>query len=448
MREKIKKIITIPILVLLLLSISGCVPETIKGIKDTSDKDDWKKAEGNTVGAEAYRRVDACGDYHFDAEGRVFCGGGTKSGQWILTDEKAYGEEYPNRYDIGHRISKDSYIPGEVMYVDITFRLQGDDVEDSEDIWGAIYFADMKDGSRDGGPAVRQYFRKLQNEEVNHPVEMSHFGRDNDGRKGSSKGNDGDIEYRFTAFLPFPRLCAEEDRIYAVLDISDGEGKVLSRYIREYTFKRGEDLEYMEEESYENNPEFTCIEHPGRWDMTDIRFIGGDDGEIKDGDIGIKAERYGVEGGDMVYTYRTGDGSYCRIRVPDIYPDTTLYAGDKFMEWIRNTDYQGLNGKEAVLHCSLAFSDVDFDSGKHGVKVEPRVYLEGSYSQAGETFDAPCRLNVSGIIPEGDKDGDKIYLAYGVMDGFSGNVRMYNIYEYTYTKGPVLEWIYNPPMYD
>ena len=46
----------------------------------------------------------------------------------------------------------------------------------------------------------------------------------------------------------------------------------------------------------------------------------------------------------------------------------------------------------------------------------------------------------------GNDTGDKIYLCYEATDDISGNVRMSNIYEYTYTKGPETEWVYNPAM--
>ena len=35
-----------------------------------------------------------------------------------------------------------------------------------------------------------------------------------------------------------------------------------------------------------------------------------------------------------------------------------------------------------------------------------------------------------------------------MMDTIAGDIRMYDIYEYTWQEGPVTEWIYNPPMYD
>ena len=41
--------------------------------------------------------------------------------------------------------------------------------------------------------------------------------------------------------------------------------------------------------------------------MTDVRYIGGDGEEVRDGEMTIKAERYGAEGQEMVYTF-TKDG--------------------------------------------------------------------------------------------------------------------------------------------
>ena len=56
-------------------------------------------------------------------------------------------------------------------------------------------------------------------------------------------------------------------------------------------------------------------------------------------------------------------------------------------------------------------------------------------------------LMVEGSFPEGEKDGDKLYLVWGVMDSEDGTNRLYNIYEYTWTAGPDVVWTYNPPMY-
>ena len=67
----------------------------------------------------------------------------------------------------------------------------------------------------------------------------------------------------------------------------------------------------------------------------------------------------------------------------------------------------------------------------------------------GETdYPEYAYTSLDGSFPAGEKEGEKIYLVYGMMDTNAGDIRMYDIYEYTWKKGPITEWIYNPPMYD
>lgn len=439
---------------IVIMNLSGCGRSYLRGFVESKKSEvEWKASADNKVGADAYRRVSACGDYHFNPQDKRFCDGIRYAGRWIKTDEKVYGEEYPNRYDVRRYDMEDSYLPGEKMKINLTFRLENKDIKNSDDIWGSLYFASAisNDISRQDGFVVRKYFGKSQNDDVKDPVEMSRFGRDNDGLQGSSKGQNGDLEYYFDARSRFPRLAADGDTIYVVLDIMDRENTVITRYIREYTFEMTEP-EPVEDETDDFNyedyyPEYYSIEYPGHWDMTDICFIGGDSSETEDGDIRIKAERYGVEGEDMVYTYYGDDGRVCRIYVPDIYPDTRIYADDTYNVWIRNSLCSEPANMGGVLHCSLALADVDFDRGTYGIKVHPRMYFDRGYSEEKETFDAPGKIHLDGSFPAGDESGEKLYLVYGVMDGLSGKVRMYNVYEYTYTKGPDTVWIYNPPMY-
>ena len=470
--KKIKRTVMILMLVFLAVSTAGCDKGSKQNIRDTKGAEegsksgkndekyeeyDWRKAKENTVGAEAYRRVDACGEYRFDPEGRAYIDGKMLTGEWVKTDEKVFGDELPNKYETRIWDIEDSYSPGEKMDVDLTFRVDYENIKDSDDIWGSMYFADLNgtDGDLGNKLAVRKYFGKSQNDDTYDPVEMSRFGKDNDGRNGSAKGSDGDIEYYYDARATFPRLCAQGDKIYVVLDISDAKDNIITRHLWEYTYEasdpgsKAEDAqEYVPTE--EDYPEFYSIEYPGRWDMTDIRFIGGNGDEVKDSDVTVKAERYGVEGEDMVYTFKGSDESYSRIYVPDFHPDSSVYAGGSFYAWIRNTDYRVPEDAEGKLHCSLALADVDFNKGKYGVKVNPRQYFDTMTSSLSDekTFDAPGKISFMDSFPAGKEDGEKIYLAYGVMDGFSGGVRMYNIYEYTYTMGPVTEWVHNPPMPD
>lgn len=454
--------------VFLILSMAGCDGGSVNNSRNTESTEDGsgksdskyeeydrKAAAVNKTGEEAFSRLTACGEYHFNREGRAYIDGNILTGKWVKTDEKIFGEEYPNHYDIWYLDIEDSYDPGREMKAVLTFRVEYDDIGESDDVWGSMYFADIGDseGSLDDKPVVREYFKKTQNDDTYEPVEMSRFGKDNDGRHGSAKGSDGDLEYYYDARAAFPRLCAEGDKIYVVLDISDREGTVITRYLWEYTFKMTEpDKENADETDHgpEDYPEYYSVEYPGCWNMTDIRFIGGDGEEIRDGDVTITAQRYGVEGEDMVYTFKGDDGSYTRIHVPDFYPTAKVFAGGSFFAWIKNTAYRDPEDAVGNLHCSLALADVEFDTGKYGIKIHPRQYIDTLISSMseGETFEAPGRIVFDGSFPAGQEDGEKIYLAYGVMDGFSGGVRMYNIYEYTYTMGPVTEWVYNPPMPD
>ena len=67
----------------------------------------------------------------------------------------------------------------------------------------------------------------------------------------------------------------------------------------------------------------------------------------------------------------------------------------------------------------------------------------------GETdYPEYAYTSLDGSFPAGERDKEKIYLVYGMMDTIAGDIRMYDIYEYTWQEGPVTEWIYNPPMYD
>ncbi len=475
MRKKIMRkrpFLNIAVIMAVSTLLSGCEePDLpIPGIE--KEIPEWKVAAENKVGEEAYLRVDKCGDYHFDPEGKLYCDGLEYVGQWVKTDEKTFGEEEPHHYKIRRWKFNDTYGPGGVMDVDLTFRAEGGEALQSGKLYGSIYFADLNgsDGDLNSEIVVRDYFDKPLNTEVNPAVEMSFFGSDNDGRDGSAEEEDGDREYYYDARGTFPRLGEDGDKTYVALDILDEEKTLITRYLWEYTFEVKEP-EPQEEEAEEFEPEepeyYYSVEHSGHWTMTDVRFVGEGTEPVRDGDVTIEAERYGVEGEVMVYTFTGEDGSYHRIRIPDLHPPVFAYSGNNFYAWHDNYSYMEPEGAPGKVICSLALGDVDFDTGKYGVKVTPKYYFKAGYpSKAVEAFDCPpdpedkdspsgfrehlhaTGINLTGVFPEGEDTGDKIYLAYGVMDGFSGNVRMYNICEYTYTEGPETEWVYNPPMYD
>ena len=295
-------------------------------------------------------------------------------------------------------------------------------------------------------------------------MEMSHFGWNNDGRSGGHQLENGDRECAFNQSCCFPRLASEGEKIYAVLDISNAEGKLLTRFLRGYTFEVSESGSEADEAEtdYESDPDYEKREYPGHWDMTDIRFIGGDSGEIKDGDMVIDAERYGVEGEDMVCTFTGEDGSKQRIRIPDLRPERMYYANGFFYKELYLSHYLEPEDAGGMLECTVFLRDADIDVDE--VSVTPEYYFVGLHSSDGgqKTFFAPpdeekdtgswynkstCTTNVvlDGSFPEGKTDGEKLYLVYEVSDGLSGNVKMYNIYEYTYSMDPDVVWDYNPP---
>ncbi len=455
------------------------IPGVIMGCKNGDNSDisqnkgnlpDWEDIAANDSGNVMYRQVTACGEYSFDQTGKQVHNSDSEIGQWVLSDKKEYGEECPNKWDISCIGFNNEYEIGDSIRADVTFRIEGCKTEDLSWIYGAIYFADLQggDGSLESNIAVREYFSKYQNDDTYAAVEMSHFGGDNDGRSGGLEEDNGDIECYFNSTGMLPRLTADGEKLYVVLDISDEAGTVMTHRLWEYTYrigKQGDSNFDLSDENLANNPEYFSTEHAGHWRMSDIRYVGGDGEIVQDGDITITAERYGVEGQHMIYTFEGKDGFYHRLRVQDFKPELLVYTEDISYFYQRIYDYRNQEDAKGLIHCSIALGDVDFQNGKYGVTVSPEIYFHNYRSGDVKTFDAPAtegdesnpaswkgedmgtRMNLEGTFPEGEKTGDKMYLCVGVKDGFSGNVRMYNIYEYTYTQGPDVEWIYNPPGY-
>ncbi len=433
---------------------------------------DRQAAANNAEGADAYRRMDTLGDYHFDPEGRMYYSGEDTVGRWVLTDEKTLGEEKPN----GIRITAPSfeyvYKPGDLISDSVWFHAEGEAALDENLIYGSLYFADVSSGDveLDQELTVREYFRNNDGIGFDH-VELSHFGWDTDGQSGAYQKDNGDRECHFFVSCNLPRLTAEGDTIYAVLDLKNTEGDLLTRILKGYTFEildaevaeKVLEAEAAEEEDgydYEGDPAYFRMEYPGHWTLTDVHFIGGGEGEVKDGDMTISAERYGAEGEDMVYSFTGSDGSQHRIRIPDPAFEKSYFAQDSNNKYFYITHYMDPEDAPGRVVCSVFLGDVDFEGGE--VSVTPRHYFKGLTPSAGEQklFYAPpdeerktasrylddiyatfVDMNIS--FPAGEQDGEKLYLVYAVSDDLSGNAKMYNIYEYTYSEGPDEDWIYN-----
>ena len=457
---------------------TGCVKIEDAGLSDpetmeetTEEISDLQAAANSTVGADAYRRMDTLGDYHFDPEGKTYYIGEDTVGRWVLTDEKTIGEEKPNGIRVGTGPFRLAYEPGDRIRIRVSFDAKGEAALDENLLYGSLYFADVSsdDVALDQELTVREYFTNVDNfnNDMSHPpVELSYFGWDTDGMFKADQKDNGDREYEFWAACYLPRLTAEGDTIYAVLDLRNTEGDLLTRILEEYTFYILDisQVEAAEDDyDYEGDPDYYSMERPGHWTLTDVHFIGGGEGEVEDGNVTISTERYGVEGEDMVYSFTGSDGSKHRIRILDPAPEKSYFAeGSASYREFYITHYMKPEDAPGRVACSVFLGDVDFEGGE--VSVTPRHYFNSSTDEQKLFYSLPdgekemAHQHMDGIyatynllnirFPVGEQDGEKLYLVYAVSDDLSGNVKMYNIYEYTYSEGPDEEWFYTNPEMD
>ena len=356
-----------------------------------------------------------------------------------------------------------------------------------EDVYYSFYFADVEAGDDPFGQKVKvlDYF-DVRGGTLDYPVEVNRLAGTGKIRGYNEEKGKLEDEQLFTAAGNFPKMAETGDKLYVVMDFYDGkDGELRTRDLWEYTFTDeplgSEEEERTEEEwdeLYRNDPNYEAREHDGCWDLTDIIYVGDDKENIANQDVDVKAERTGLDGQDVVYTFTVKDdiseeeghdctGEVRRITVPEYPFSGRYYVGGYFYAELRvfvNTDKEHTPGN---IIGSVALCDVDFDTGKYGVKITPKQYFAKGYPpEEVQTFSPDdgvmkyrgleppkgpddtgwAFLNLEGSFPAGEEDGEKIYLVYGLMDDIAGDIRMYNIYEYTYREGPVTEWVYNPAM--
>ena len=172
----------------------------------------------------------------------------------------------------------------------------------------------------------------------------------------------------------------------------------------------------------------------------------------------MRAERRGVDGQDMLYFF---EETPVTITIPEEQFADRYYAGDDNINEIEIFVSPDAGDLQTGVICSLALADVDFDTGKYGVKVSPRSWFHTGWPPEDVKSFGPLPhddtmswrndlsrgyLTLSGSFPEGETDGEKIWLVYGAMDGDAGIRRMFNVYEYTWTAGPDVVWRHNMPM--
>ena len=355
----------------------------------------------------------------------------------------------------------------------ITFKLADFEQEPEGEIFGSFYFADIEEGDDAFGQkvTVRQYFEKRQSH-GKKTIKMTHFSANNDGYGGGADDNEG---VRHTYFYPtsfFPKMADMGDKINVVLDVYDvKDAPPRFRNIWEYTYmpdseediKERKEAEEMTERSQREDPDWwEKREYPGQWNLTDIKYINPVNNDIEKDGIKIHAERMGVDGGRKIYTFTdTAKGESVTYEVPEVKAQDQYADGFFYQEIEIDCDSEA-EDPIGYVTCSLAFGDVDFNSGKYGVKVEPeRYFVKNSVSAPVEAFSPIPHgetmywwegiggyTSLEGSFPNGTKDGEKKYLVLGVMDSVDKGCRMFDIYEYTWEQGPLTVYEYNPPMPD
>ncbi|MCR4656548.1 MAG: hypothetical protein K5770_10020 [Lachnospiraceae bacterium] len=355
------------------------------------------------------------------------------------------------------------------------------------EMYCSLYFADIEPGDDPFGQKVTvlKYFSKRVGT-LDYATDINNVPGtewEREWNRGHDKPNLKD-EQLWDALGYFPRMISEGDKIYIVMDISDGEnGSIRARDVYEYTWINepydGDEVIWTDED-YENDPDYMANVYDGCWDLTDIIYVGDDKVNTANPDVDVRAERRGLDGQEIVYTFTVKNnisetkghdctGEVKELAVPEPGFSSRYYAGGFFREDItifKKTDKPHTPGN---VICSLALCDVEFGTGKYGVKITPRMYFSRGYpaeevqtfspgeermswrqtrAEGGADYTEYAYTSLEGSFPNGEADGEKMYLVYGLMDTIAGDIRMYDIYEYTWQEGPVTEWVYNPPMYD
>ena len=355
------------------------------------------------------------------------------------------------------------------------------------EMYCSLYFADIEPGDDPFGQKVTvlKYFSKRVGT-LDYATDINNVPGtewEREWNKDRDKPNLKD-EQLWDAWGYFPRMVSKGDKIFIVMDISDEEnGAIRARDVYEYSWidePYSEDEVVWTDEDYENNPDYMANVYDGCWDLTDIIYVGDDKVNAANPDVDVYAERRGLDGQEVVYTFTVKDniseteGHDCTGEVKELALPEPGFSGRYYAGGFFNPGFMVLKKADEPhtpgnVICSLALCDVEFGTGKYGVKITPRMYFSRGYPAEevqifspgeermtwretraeGETdYPEYAYTSLDGSFPAGEKEGEKIYLVYGMMDTIAGDIRMYDIYEYTWKKGPITEWIYNPPMYD
>ena len=335
---------------------------------------------------------------------------------------------------------EEAYLPGTACQPRIAIRRKGDTASPYDPLSGSLYFAE--------GTDIREYFAR-QSGAADPRVFMDGFTTEKDkGRDGSTKDPDGTEEFWYWPKACFPQCTADGDEVSVVLALSV-EDTLLLQHVRTYAWVADEPV-MPEEESHEGEQYWMMKTFSGHWDLQDIRYYGTDRENVDDS---VRVQRTGTDGQNILYTFADGR----TVDIPAERFDRRYYPGEVFIPEIVIFSSSSNDGDAAVT-CSLAWCEI-----KEGdtLQIAPKQYFTAFWPRKEVKAFGPLPhddtmswrndlmrsyLNMNGSFPEGNTDGEKIWLVYASACNGQGDLVMYNVYEYVWSAGPVEVWTYNPPV--
>ena len=366
----------------------------------------------------------------------------------------------PAEYHIHPGMILDRYDAGEESEPTVVITRHGKRSDEPLHLYGSLYFADVEEGDDPFGQkiSVREYFRKRTGA-ADRPVVFHHFGTGyEEGRTGGSEGEDRQ-EFFYDAAADFPRLIKDGDTISVVFEVTEETSGISMRNVYTYSWIKDEAGEPAETEEDHSDSGWMYEVYPGHWDLTDVRYVSEVRKEQGESEALIKAERKGADGQNKRYVFAK-DGEELVITIPEQKFADRYYAGDSFFQEVKI--YADSRSEMEAVNCSIALGQASFDEESGLFAMTPESYLTTGWPRTEVPSFGPIPHNETmswrndilrgylmmyGEFPEGGEDGEKIWLVYGMMDEATHAYRMYDVYEYTWTKGPDTVWTYNQPMY-
>ncbi len=374
------------------------------------------------------------------------------------------GDEGEKKISFSTSYVRETYDPGRECEPSIYLKYGPSKKDSLGKIYGAAYFADVSTGDDIFGQSVkvREYLVPKKNYGTGYQI-MRGFGKNTPNRNGGYDEKDGSGGTYIDPFGHMPVFVSEGDKIWFVVDMIDGETwQVGMRNLFEFTWVLDPDKPPYgtapEEEESHDSVEWTPTEHPGRWDLTDVIYTGSREASTSKNGVTAAAERFGVDGQHMRFTFDGREKYY----MPTSIFDSSYYASGYFSETVSIYPDPVSDDPVGEPRCIFCLADVEMDQDGAITAFEPMHYFTQFLSDDSikafspgpngkemkwREYEKKSDLNFKGSFPEGKTDGEKKYLVYGARDSVTGDCSLYNVYEYTYTMGPVTEWMYNSPGY-